>query len=170
MNYSCKHAAVLTTCIAALLCACTHPIRNKKSEDANPRATFRDPADFIGVFFKPGLPSSDQGTALNALASPIDEAALRSDLELLKQAPAQIPMRVVGHTDTHECSADDCMRLSLRRAEFIHRWLIANGIPETRLDPPKGYGAARPIGDNLSESGRARNRRAYIAYESETTD
>jgi len=170
MQSSSRHTVALTTCIVALLCACTNPIRNAKNEHANSSMTFRDPADFIGVFFKPGLPSSDQGTSLTTLASPIDEAALKSDLELLKQAPAQIPMRAVGHTDTHECSGDDCMRLSLRRAEFIHRWLIANGIPETRLGPPKGYGAAQPIGDNLSESGRARNRRAYIAYESETTD
>jgi len=162
--------AATTACIALSICACAAPTRGKEDPDANRPPIFREPVDFIGVFFKPGRPTPDDGLSTAALASFSGEAALENDLELLKQAPSDIPLRTAGYTDTHECDGYECVRLSLRRAEFMRAWFVAHGIPETRLDPPKGYGAARPIGDNLSESGRMKNRRAHVDYDSETAD
>ena len=39
--------------------------------------------------------------------------------------------------------------------------LIARGVPAGRLTA-KGYGARRPIADNTTEEGRARNRRIEL--------
>lgn len=127
---------------------------------------FAEPVDFIGVSFKPGHPF--QGEVLTtALSDTNGLEALESDLVLLKKMPINIPLRVVGSTDSKECFGDACSELSFRRAETVHDWLLSRGIPASRLHLPHGYGSERPIGDNETEEGRVRNRRAYLSYEEE---
>ncbi|MBB5209270.1 OmpA family protein [Chiayiivirga flava] len=124
-----------------------------------------EPGDFVGVTFKSAEPSGGQ-QLVTALSEPAETAlsALRYDLKLLEQFPKNIAVRVVGFTDTAECSGRACIDLSEVRARAVHDWLISNGISAARLEKPHGFGAARPVGDNTSEEGRARNRRAYISY------
>ncbi|WP_430540595.1 OmpA family protein [Pseudoxanthomonas sacheonensis] len=130
----------------------------------DPRAGyFADPADFIGVNFKAGQPSSDNDL-IASLADDRSNDALRHDLGLIAKFPATEPLRVEGYTDSHECSGSSCVALSQRRAQAVHDWLIQQGVPSSRLSSPFGYGAARPIGDNGTDAGRASNRRAYISY------
>jgi outer membrane protein OmpA-like peptidoglycan-associated protein len=66
-------------------------------------------------------------------------------------------IRIEGHTDTMGRGRFN-RRLSDARAAAVRSALIARGIPATRLSA-KGYGARRPIADNATEEGRARNRR-----------
>ena len=66
-------------------------------------------------------------------------------------------LRIEGHTDPVGRSAFN-RRLSQARAAAVRDALIARGLPAERLRA-RGFAARRPIADNTSESGRARNRR-----------
>ncbi|WP_455566766.1 diguanylate cyclase domain-containing protein [Piscinibacter sakaiensis] len=70
-------------------------------------------------------------------------------------------LHVLGHTDN--VGAPEYNRsLSLRRARAVAAVLAEAGWPPARLKAA-GLGMARPIADNRSEEGRARNRRARSA-------
>jgi outer membrane protein OmpA-like peptidoglycan-associated protein len=64
---------------------------------------------------------------------------------------------VEGHTDDRGDIAYNT-DLSDRRAKSCMRWLINHSIEEPRLTA-KGYGPTKPIGENNSLYGRAKNRR-----------
>ena len=66
-------------------------------------------------------------------------------------------LRIEGHTDPVGRSAFN-RRLSQARAAAVREALIARGVPAGRLRA-RGFAARRPIADNTTESGRARNRR-----------
>jgi OOP family OmpA-OmpF porin len=51
--------------------------------------------------------------------------------------------------------------LSLRRALSVRDYLINQGVAASRIDA-QGFGSARPIDDNGTSEGRARNRRVEI--------
>ncbi len=66
-------------------------------------------------------------------------------------------IEVSGHTDN--IGSDQAnIALSGRRASSVVGYLLAAGVPESRL-LSVGYGSAQPIGDNNTEVGRAANRR-----------
>ena len=69
-------------------------------------------------------------------------------------------LRIEGHTDTTG-ARDYNEALSLRRAQAVAQVLVAAGFASANV-APKGYGAARPIADNASTTGRAENRRVAI--------
>jgi outer membrane protein OmpA-like peptidoglycan-associated protein len=82
--------------------------------------------------------------------------ALRKHRELTR-------VEIGGHTDNtgpHEFN----MRLSRARARSVRQYLLARGIKPERLTAT-GYGPDRPIGDNATEDGRARNRRVEFIAE-----
>src|SRR5205807_1055522 len=66
-------------------------------------------------------------------------------------------LRIDGHTGPVGRSAFN-RRLSQARAAAVRDALIARGVPAERLRA-RGFAARRPIADNTTESGRARNRR-----------
>jgi outer membrane protein OmpA-like peptidoglycan-associated protein len=75
-------------------------------------------------------------------------------------------VRIEGHTDL--IGRDEFNRsLSEARAAAVRDALIARGVPAGRLRA-QGLGARRPIADNATESGRARNRR--IEFHAVTAD
>ena len=70
---------------------------------------------------------------------------------------ARLKLVIQAHTD--DVGSDDYnMDLSRRRAKSVSAYLASKGLP-----PPSisywGYGATRPIADNATEEGRAKNRR-----------
>ncbi|MGB9329925.1 MAG: OmpA family protein [Steroidobacteraceae bacterium] len=73
----------------------------------------------------------------------------------VKACPGNI--RIEGYTDTVGRGRLN-RRLSEARAAAVRQALITRGIPARRLSA-KGYGARRPVADNTTEAGRARNRR-----------
>jgi outer membrane protein OmpA-like peptidoglycan-associated protein len=80
-------------------------------------------------------------------------------LDRLARAAQGCPgmIRIEGHTDI--IGRNEFNRsLSEARAAAVRDALIARGVPAERLRA-QGLGAARPIADNQTESGRARNRR-----------
>ncbi len=67
-------------------------------------------------------------------------------------------VEVQGHTDS-TASDDYNLQLSQDRAEAVVSFLIhSGGVDPDRLEA-RGYGETRPIDTNLTEEGRARNRR-----------
>jgi outer membrane protein OmpA-like peptidoglycan-associated protein len=67
---------------------------------------------------------------------------------------------VLGHTDATGTPAAN-QALSEKRAQAVAANLRARGVSQART-ATRGYGATHPIGDNVSETGRALNRRVEI--------
>lgn len=78
---------------------------------------------------------------------------------MLKENP-DLKLKVEGHTDsTGDPEAN--LKLSLDRAEAVVAALIGAGIARDRLTAA-GHGASRPIADNATDNGRAKNRRVEL--------
>jgi len=69
-------------------------------------------------------------------------------------------LRIEGHTDNTGRPEFNEL-LSRMRAEAVRSKLVDLGLPAERL-VARGYGDTRPIGDNATREGRARNRRIEI--------
>ncbi len=79
----------------------------------------------------------------------------------LKKENTGVYMEIEGHTDDSG-SAEHNMRLALRRAESVRRYLNSEqGIPLHRMSVIS-YGESRPAADNGTSEGRAANRRVEI--------
>jgi outer membrane protein OmpA-like peptidoglycan-associated protein len=79
--------------------------------------------------------------------------------EVVKSLQAQptVRVRIEGHTDDR--GADDLnLTLSQRRALSVMNYLIKAGIDERRVEYT-GFGETRPVEDNKTDTGRAKNRR-----------
>ena len=74
----------------------------------------------------------------------------------LQQAP-KLKLEVGAHTDSTGMPSYN-LDLSNRRADAVVQYLVSKGIAADRLIP-RGYGASRPIADNATDEGRAKNRR-----------
>jgi outer membrane protein OmpA-like peptidoglycan-associated protein len=88
------------------------------------------------------------------------EAVLQPIVQLLLQNPT-LKLRVEGHTDNQGAAAAN-QTLSDKRAQAVVAWLTAHGVPASRL-VAKGFGASKPVADNTTEDGRAKNRRVELA-------
>ena len=73
---------------------------------------------------------------------------------------SSINIEIIGHTDNIG-SADYNMKLSMNRANSVNNYLINKGIDSLRLIP-SGMGDTKPLTSNISEQGRATNRRTEI--------
>jgi OOP family OmpA-OmpF porin len=89
------------------------------------------------------------------------EEILREVAAVLERHPEVRRVRVEGHTDSNGSAAHNT-RLSDRRASAVRRWLVERGgIDAARLEA-QGYGPSRPVADNATDEGRARNRRVEL--------
>ncbi|HSN49969.1 MAG TPA: OmpA family protein [Bacteroidales bacterium] len=78
---------------------------------------------------------------------------------MLKTNPDLI-LSVEGHTDNAGNAASN-KTLSVERAKSVVAAIVEQGISAERLSP-SGYGQDKPIGDNNTEEGRAKNRRVEL--------
>jgi OOP family OmpA-OmpF porin len=69
-------------------------------------------------------------------------------------------MQIEGHTDNVGAKAANAA-LSQQRADSVRTWLTGHGIAAARLTA-KGFGDSKPIADNTSDEGRAKNRRVTL--------
>jgi outer membrane protein OmpA-like peptidoglycan-associated protein len=103
-----------------------------------------------GIHFDTGKaePKDDSGPALAEIA------------KVLRQDPA-LRVFIVGHTDMVADPAAN-LRLSQARAQAVVDLLVAHyGIAHSRLTP-FGAGPYAPVASNLTEEGRAKNRRVEL--------
>jgi outer membrane protein OmpA-like peptidoglycan-associated protein len=94
-----------------------------------------------------------------ATLRPESEKVLGEVLSLL-QAQPDWKMRIEGHTDSTGTKVGN-QALSQQRAATVVAWLAQNGIPRARLTAA-GLGDSKPIADNSTDQGRARNRRVEL--------
>jgi len=91
---------------------------------------------------------------IKPVSFPILEAVAR----VLKGHPELTQVRVEGHTDSDGSVAANT-DLSARRAAAVKRWMVEKGGVEAGRLETEGFGPQRPIADNKTAEGRARNRR-----------
>ena len=89
---------------------------------------------------------------------------IQSLAEFMKTYPS-VTTTVEGHTDSVG-SDTYTQNLSERRANSVREALISEGVDSSRVSSV-GYGEARPIADNETDSGRAMNRRVEAEVEAE---
>lgn len=73
-------------------------------------------------------------------------------------------LTIEGHTDNVGQKADN-QRLSEQRASAVKSWLVAHGVAAEKLETA-GFGDSKPDADNVTEDGRARNRRVELVKRS----
>jgi outer membrane protein OmpA-like peptidoglycan-associated protein len=78
---------------------------------------------------------------------------------MLKEAPS-LKISIEGHTDNVGTPAANKI-LSENRAKAVMNALIAKGIDKSRLSS-KGWGQEKPMADNKTDEGKAKNRRVEI--------
>ena len=94
--------------------------------------------------------------------TPAGKEKVAEAARILKDNPS-VRVSVDGHTDSIG-SARYNQRLSERRARTVADALVEDGVSAKRLDV-RGFGKSKPIADNATEEGRARNRRVEIVVE-----
>jgi outer membrane protein OmpA-like peptidoglycan-associated protein len=69
-------------------------------------------------------------------------------------------VRIEGHTDAQGSTALN-EELSLRRADVVKRVLVGRGVQDKQITA-LGLGKVRPVADNATSDGRAKNRRVEL--------
>jgi outer membrane protein OmpA-like peptidoglycan-associated protein len=82
---------------------------------------------------------------------------LQQVMEVIQQHPEIARVAIDGHTDD-QGNAQANVELSRRRAVSVLRWMSERGVDARRLEA-RGFGPKRPVADNKTEAGRAKNRR-----------
>ena len=95
-----------------------------------------------------------------AQLKPGSTRALVGALEMIKAQPGK-RILVAGHTDNLG-DRESNQRLSIARASAVRDWLMEAAATPASAFAIQGYGDTRPIADNRTPEGRARNRRVEI--------
>lgn len=80
-------------------------------------------------------------------------------IEMMNQAP-DIQISIEGHTDS-DGSNDSNLKLSQARAKSVVDAIVKGGIDKSRLSST-GFGEEKPIADNSTDEGKAKNRRVEL--------
>ncbi|GEM_PF-5185993 len=99
----------------------------------------------------------DVGKATIRLES---EPVLSQLLKVLQDNP-EINVEIAGHTDKVGSPKNNLV-LSQARAAAVVKWLMDKGVRNDRM-VSRGYGDSKPVADNKTKAGRAKNRRIEIA-------
>lgn len=94
-----------------------------------------------------------------ATLKPESEKVLENVLSLL-QAQLDWKIRIEGNTDSTGTKVGN-QALSQQRAAAVVAWMVQKGVAQARLTAI-GLGDTKPIGDNSTPEGRAKNRRVEL--------
>lgn len=92
-----------------------------------------------------------------------DSAIVLDEVVAVLRAQPGWKLTIEGHTDATGTDAHN-LALSQQRADAVMVYLAGRGIEAGRLRAA-GFGSSRPIADNATELGRARNRRVELVKE-----
>lgn len=81
-------------------------------------------------------------------------------LDYTLKGNAALKLSVEGHTDSLG-NAKFNQALSQKRAESVKKYLVGKGADAKRLEA-RGWGDTKPVSDNRTEDGRAKNRRVEL--------
>jgi OmpA-OmpF porin, OOP family len=90
----------------------------------------------------------------------LDSEKVLVEMVTLLQKQAEWALLIAGHTDNAGTDAVNGP-LSRQRAEAVIAWLGAKGIDKSRL-VAAGFGSNRPVADNGTDEGKAKNRRVDL--------
>ncbi len=90
---------------------------------------------------------------------PVSNKRLDQIVAVLNEYP-DYSLSISGHTDNVGNEAYN-LRLSYDRAAAVRAYLLAKGIPAARIEA-RGYGKLKPIAENKTKAGQARNRRVEM--------
>jgi len=128
-------------------------------------ATGRGVVDPLGCIAR--TPDARPVQRLDGIAFPAGQSYLdgpaRAVLDRLADALVHSPegtWEIAAHTDGAGSRARN-LRLSETRAQAVRHYLMLRGLGPNRLRA-RGYGEARPIGDDRTEAGRRANRRIEV--------
>lgn len=83
-----------------------------------------------------------------------------NDVAAIMKADESLMLDIDGHTD--EVGSDESNQtLSENRAGSVREYLISKGVAESRMIST-GYGESKPVADNKTAAGRAKNRRTEM--------
>jgi len=102
-----------------------------------------------GIHFEPG----------KAAILPDSETVLSEIAKMMQQDPS-VKLSVEGHTDNVGSAASN-QALSEKRAQAVVAWLTGHGVDASRLQA-KGWGQSKPVADNSTDDGKAKNRRVEL--------
>jgi len=112
-------------------------------------------------------PAAPRKLTLEGVNFDNDSASLRPEsIVILDNAAVtlkewgEVKVEVAGHTDSVHSDAYN-LKLSQRRAEAVRAYLIKQGVAADRLTAT-GYGESKPVADNKTAAGRAKNRRVEL--------
>ena len=95
----------------------------------------------------------------SAAIKPDSKSVIDEILDMLRQSPA-LKISIEGHTDS-DGTAEANQKLSQERANAVQATLVSQGIAATRLGA-KGFGQTKPVSDNTTAEGKAKNRRVEL--------
>jgi len=101
-----------------------------------------------------------QFAADSAVLRDTERAKLDQLAEILRRY-GEYDILVTGHTALAGTEAGR-LQLSRERADSVAEYLIELGVRELDQILSRGFGADRPVADNLTEAGRRRNRRVEL--------
>ena len=110
--------------------------------------------DWRDVCFESGRPT-DGEHLLSAIEPSFNTQMENLDinLELLATYP-DARFNVIGHASSLDCLDGGCVEMSLRRAELVHAYLLAQGVPSAQLNAPIGVGTMQPRALDETDSGQ----------------
>ena len=110
------------------------------------RIDYAENGDGHRIVFVPGSADID----------PKSFVVLNKAADVFRKFP-DVRVEISGHTDNVGNEAMNT-NLSRRRAESVKAWFVKNGVVPTRL-VAVGHGPTKPIADNKTKDGKAKNRR-----------
>jgi outer membrane protein OmpA-like peptidoglycan-associated protein len=118
--------------------------------------------EFKRIEFPQGKPDRSQaGVSVEDILSD-EEIAVLWELRTALLEHRFLGATVTGYADDHECQADVCRELSLRRASLVLAWLLKHGVPDVQLRGPASESTDFPLNPGETEDDRARNRRVQL--------
>lgn len=94
-----------------------------------------------------------------AIIKPESQSIIDQIVELMKSQP-DLKLSIEGHTDSQGSPVNN-KTLSLNRAKAVIKAVSEGGINASSMSS-EGWGQERPVADNRTEEGRAKNRRVEI--------
>ena len=94
-----------------------------------------------------------------AVLKPVSHKKLSPLIEYMKTKP-RIHIELSGHTD-NQGDPEANLLLSEERAKAVRAYIVSQGIDEHRI-AVTGFGDMKPVADNRTEAGRAKNRRTEV--------